>query len=44
MEYEPSKVPVTGLARWDKLENTADPAHPFIIADADMAKLAGRPE
>ena len=31
MEYEPSQVPVTGLARWDKLENTADPAHPFIL-------------
>lgn len=44
MEYEPSQVPVTGLARWDKLENTADPGTSVHTADADMAKLAGRPE
>ena len=38
MGYNPDKVPVTGLARWDGLRDTSDPAH------ANLAFLAGRSE
>ena len=31
MGYNPDKVPVTGLARWDGLRDTSDPAHPVIL-------------
>ena len=31
MGYNPDKVPVTGLARWDGLHDTSDPEHPVIL-------------
>ena len=31
MGYDPSRVPVTGLARWDGVKDTSDPAHPVIL-------------
>ena len=31
MGYDPAKVPVTGLARWDAVHDTSDPAAPLIL-------------
>ena len=31
MGYNPDKVPVTGLARWDGLHDTSEPEHPIIL-------------
>lgn len=31
MGYAPANVPVTGLARWDGVRDTSDPAHPMIL-------------
>ncbi len=39
--YDNEEIIITGLARWDVLEDKSDPAHKEYPADAYMEKLAG---